>query len=148
MSGIRISSTAGDPIWQLCRKLDGYSLSRTLKKSMPKVKLKTATNGVQASALLGSYLPNILVLDILMPEMSGVDVVRFIQESERYANIHVLIITGLGAKSEDVNELKAMGVDRFFHKPFDAAELVATVKEIIAKNEFGKTPNESEPARA
>ncbi|MFH2002960.1 MAG: response regulator [Planctomycetota bacterium] len=118
------------------------SLVRTLKKSIPKIKLKTATNGMQASTLLGSYLPNILVLDIQMPEMNGVELVRFMQEHERYASIEVLVITGLGEKAEAVSDLEGLGVDRIFYKPFNAEGLVKAIEEIIARNEMDRAHTE------
>ena len=54
------------------------------------------------------------------------------QESERYANIQVLVITGLGEKTEEVKSIGELGVEKVFYKPFDVGDLIAAIKEINA----------------
>jgi len=107
------------------------SMVRTIHYKLPQIKLKTAVNGIHASSLLGSYLPNLIILDIQMPGMGGLELVKFMQSNERYAGIRIIGMTGLGDDSEEVQELKALGVDHLFFKPFDRKEFTDIIRDTI-----------------
>ncbi|MFH2003015.1 MAG: response regulator, partial [Planctomycetota bacterium] len=106
-------------------------LIRSFRKSLSKVRLRTASEGLEASALLGSYLPNLLVLDINMPGMNGVQLLKFMRSHPRYADIKILVMTGLGEQAPEVQEMRALGVDGVFHKPFQNADLATAIQKLI-----------------
>jgi len=107
-------------------------LIRSFRKPLPSVRLRTAKSGLEASTLLGSYLPNLIVLDINMPGMNGVQLLNFIRSHPRYADIKVLAMTGLSAQADEVQAMKSLGVEEIFFKPFKNEDLVVAVQTITA----------------
>jgi len=87
----------------------------------------TASNGVEACIKIGRFLPDILVLDIMMPGMDGVEVCNVIKNRPELSGVKVLIVTGF-VHSYKVKKLKQMGFLHFLVKPFDFDTFL---KEII-----------------
>ncbi len=83
----------------------------------------TASRGEEALALLrsGVVLPSLILLDLKMPGMSGIDTLRQIRADERLKRIPVVIITNSTLES-DRNEALAAGADGFLHKAFNMEE--------------------------
>jgi signal transduction histidine kinase len=90
--------------------------------------LTAASSGEKALKFLEKdMLPDLILLDIMMPEMDGYEVCRKIKQNERWANIPVIFIS---AKAETLDKVKAFevgGVD-YITKPFEPAEVIARVK--------------------
>jgi len=107
---------------------------RTLRRAMPEAGVRTADNGLEAQILLGSYLPDLIVLDIMMPSMNGVDLVRFLKANERYAGVKTLLMTGLGEGSESVRQARTLGVENILFKPFKPEELVEAIRGLFPEN--------------
>jgi len=87
----------------------------------------TASNGVEACIKIGRFLPDILVLDIMMPGMDGVEVCNVIKNRPELSGVKVLIVTGF-VHSYKVKKLKQMGFLHFLVKPVDFDTFL---KEII-----------------
>lgn len=96
-----------------------------------------AANGKEVLGVLFSDLPDILILDIMMPELDGYRVCEEIRKHESTRNLPVLI---LSAKANIEDKLKAMdlGVDDYIVKPFDPRELKARIK-LRLKSVFDKS---------
>ena len=95
-------------------------------------KILTANSGEDGLALLENMIPNLIILDMNMPKMSGIDFYSKIASPKNAApTIPVLVLTGRG-------NMKAMfeglDVDGFLSKPFNAAELIEMVKKIVNKD--------------
>ncbi|HIH44061.1 MAG TPA: response regulator transcription factor [Candidatus Methanoperedenaceae archaeon] len=95
-----------------------------------------AANGKEVLGVLFSELPDILILDIMMPELDGYRVCEEIKKHESTRNLPVLV---LSAKANVEDKLKAMdlGVDDYMVKPFDPRELKARIK-LRLKSDFEK----------
>jgi CheY-like chemotaxis protein len=91
-----------------------------------------ASDGEQAWALAEEQLPDLVVLDVMMPGMSGWEVCRKIREHVSLAHTAIVMLTGIG---ENLNELTSplYGADSYIDKPFDFAELDAKVRLALAK---------------
>ncbi|MFH2000491.1 MAG: response regulator, partial [Planctomycetota bacterium] len=113
------------------------SMTRSFRRMQPYINLKTASNGLKASTLLGSYLPDLLILDIQMPEMNGVRLVEFIRSDTRYAGIRIFAITGLGEESNEVKKMRSLGVEHLFFKPFKNEELIDAAMNLVYANGAG-----------
>ena len=74
-----------------------------------------AASGAEALALLEQRLPDALFLDIVMPEMNGIEVLRRIREA--YRSLPVIVITGR-ASSAQIDEAKRLGITDWIEKPF------------------------------
>jgi adenylate cyclase len=91
--------------------------------------LVTASSGKAALALLPKEKPDLLLLDIVMPEMNGYEVTKAIRADAAWRHVPVIMITATGG-ADLVRSLEA-GADDFVSKPFDKNELLARVKSLI-----------------
>lgn len=90
----------------------------------------TAPNGRIAESLLESSGFNAAVIDLMLPEGSGKDVVRLLRKSNHSRTIPILILTAKSIDSER-KELADMGANDYMTKPFNPAELVRRLKALI-----------------
>lgn len=95
----------------------------------------TAENGKQAFEKAKSEKPDIITLDISMPEESGVRTFRDLQEEDRTKGIPVIIITGVTSEFRKfISERKQVEPPiAYFEKPIDREELLAKINEILGK---------------
>jgi two-component system alkaline phosphatase synthesis response regulator PhoP len=94
-----------------------------------------ASNGLEAYNKLTSdnpEIPDLIILDIMMPEMDGYTFQSKIQEIESLRRIPIIILTAKG-KMKDLFELSS-NIHAFVEKPFDPKNLIRIVKEAIEKN--------------
>jgi CheY-like chemotaxis protein len=94
--------------------------------------LEEAANGIEASIKLGTYRPELLILDIFMPEMDGLEVCRIIKNEPQLADMKVIITTGYPDHAK-LDEIAQLGFTNFIYKPFDLIEFVKLVEAILAK---------------
>ncbi len=102
--------------------------------NQPKLEVIEAPDGDEAWRLAQEQLPDLVVLDVMMPGMSGWDVCRKIREDRaRFAHTSVLMLTGIG---ERVNEMTSplFGADAYIDKPFDFEELDDKVRGALEKH--------------
>jgi CheY-like chemotaxis protein len=92
--------------------------------------LEEATNGIEASIRLGTYRPDLLILDVFMPEMDGLEVCRSIRGEPELAGVKVIITTGFPGHPK-LDELAALGFTHVLAKPFNIPELLRTVSALL-----------------
>jgi len=99
--------------------------------AQPKLEVIEASDGDEAWRLARERLPDLVVLDVMMPGMSGWEVCRKIRQDASLAHTGVLMLTGIG---ESLNETTSplFGADEHIDKPFDFEELDAKVKQALA----------------
>ena len=103
-------------------------LERTLGSSGYLVIL--AHDGREALELIDSRPVDLVLTDVLMPGMDGLETCRRIKGDERYRHIPVVMITALGSKADRIRGIEA-GADEFLAKPYDHAEVLARVKMLL-----------------
>ncbi|MHB1128991.1 MAG: response regulator transcription factor [Ilumatobacteraceae bacterium] len=91
----------------------------------------TALGGVQALEMIRSVQPHLVILDIMMPSMSGMDVLRHMRLEPAIAGIPVILMTSK-RQEEDVNAGFALGVVDYIIKPFNLRDLVSQVEKVIS----------------
>src|SRR4051794_3989374 len=98
----------------------------------PKLEVIQASDGEEAWRLAREHLPDLVVLDVMMPGMSGWEVCRKIREDVALAHTGVVMLTGIG---ENLNQMTSplYGADAFIDKPFEFPELDQKVRGILAK---------------
>jgi two-component system, OmpR family, phosphate regulon response regulator PhoB len=91
-----------------------------------------AENASQAMKLLADKVPNLIILDWMLPGKSGMDLLKWIRHHEVYKNIPIIMLT---AKAEEENKIKALitGADDYVTKPFSPNELIARIKTILRR---------------
>ena len=93
--------------------------------------IEEATNGIEASIKLGTYRPDLLILDLFMPEMDGLEVCRIIRNEPELSDMKVIISTGYPDHAK-LNEMAKLGFTNVIYKPFNLPEFVKTVVRILA----------------
>jgi len=91
--------------------------------------LETARTGFDAGAKTLSFLPDVILLDIMLPDINGRDVLRTIKADPKTSHIRIIAISGM-IEQDKISDLYESGVDLYLQKPFDLAELVETVRKM------------------
>jgi putative two-component system response regulator len=99
--------------------------------------LEMAENGLQAIEKARKLLPDVILLDVMMPGMTGFEVCQRIRSDPQIAEIPIIILTALDDRESLLNALKA-GADDFISKPFDRYELRARLMGITRLNRYQK----------
>ena len=127
---------------------DEYSGRETLQSILEGegYNLVMAENGPQAIAQAKSILPDVILLDVMMPGMTGFEVCEKIRNDPQVAEIPIIILTALDDRDSLLRGLKA-GADDFITKPFDRFELRARLIGITRLNRYQKLLQERENLR-
>lgn len=91
-----------------------------------------AENGYQAGKLAERERPDLIVLDIMLPDIDGREVCRHIREEEFGKECRIVAVTSL-KDEESVEEMLAAGIDEVLFKPFNVARLLAIVEELMTE---------------
>ncbi len=94
------------------------------------VELVLATNGQEAWELAQSCQPDLVILDVSMPYMSGYEVCQRIKNTPHLSDTYVIILTARGQESDRIRSMEVKA-DEYITKPFHPAHLVARVAEIL-----------------
>ena len=94
--------------------------------------VEEASNGIEASIKLGTYRPDLLILDIFMPEMDGLEVCRNICSEPELSNLKVIITTG-HPDHPKLDEVVKLGFTNILSKPFGLLNLVKDIETILGR---------------
>lgn len=95
--------------------------------------VETANNGAQALAKIRENRPDLLVSDVMMPEMDGFELLKNIRADNSIADLPVIMLT---AKTQDADVMRGYsgGADMYLTKPFNPIELINFVKRILSSS--------------
>jgi DNA-binding response OmpR family regulator len=115
--------------------LEILTMVRTLLRRRD-VKLVEASDGEEAMRLIRENEPDLVVLDVMMPGMSGWEICKTIREEAALSQTGVIMLTGIG---ERLNEMTSplYGADAYLDKPFDLTDLDAAVTQVLTARGFG-----------
>jgi len=108
-------------------KINIMSLAYSLR---PDYNIIVATDGVTAIEVAHKHIPDLILLDIIMPEMNGFDVIIKLKESELTKKIPVIFVTGI-RKPEDEKKGYNLGAVDYIVKPYDAAVIRRKIESCI-----------------
>ena len=91
-----------------------------------------ASNGEEALALVESYLPDLVLLDIMMPVKSGYEVCQRMRERPEWRHIKIVMLSAKGREAE-VSKGLSLGADLYITKPFSTEELIAAINGFFDK---------------
>jgi two-component system, OmpR family, alkaline phosphatase synthesis response regulator PhoP len=98
-------------------------------ESLP-VKVEIAVDGVDALEKVAKHHPDLILLDIMMPKMSGFEVCRRLKSDPNTRDIQILMVTALNELG-DIEKATECGTDDFVSKPVNKIELVTRVKSLL-----------------
>jgi DNA-binding response OmpR family regulator len=113
---------------------DEKSIRELIKRVLlrKRYKIITASNGKDALDKIYSESPDLVILDIMMPEMDGWQVCKKIRQDPLYKNLSIIMLT---VKKSDADQIKGLniGSDEYMTKPFYPTELIFRVNKILQK---------------
>jgi two-component system, OmpR family, KDP operon response regulator KdpE len=111
---------------------DEVSIRKFLKLSLESnlFDLVEATNGAEGLAMAGSHRPDVILVDIGLPDMNGFDVIKKIRE---WSSIPIIVLTVHDREEEKVQALD-LGADDYVTKPFGVPELLARIRVVLRRS--------------
>lgn len=92
--------------------------------------VQVAANGVEALAQLDAFGPDLVLLDVMVPKLSGYEVCQRMRTEPKWRDIRIVMLSAKGREVE-VSKGMSLGADLYVTKPFSSAELVATINELL-----------------
>jgi CheY-like chemotaxis protein len=106
-------------------------LIETYLEAMPNVDVLRAANGIEALQAVQESMPDLVLLDIMMPKMSGFEVCKRIKSDPRTRDILVVMVTALN-ETGDVERAAECGTDDYLAKPVDRAALIDLIRNLLS----------------
>src|SRR5438552_192903 len=91
-----------------------------------------AASGREALELIGTKAPDLLILDLMLPHLDGLEICRRVRAHEKTAHIPIIMLTARADESERIVGLE-LGADDYLAKPFSPNELVARVRALLRR---------------
>jgi two-component system, OmpR family, response regulator len=104
----------------------------SFKLSQAGFRLQVCDDGITALAAIEAEPPDLAVLDVMMPGLSGIDVLRKVRDDERLHGVRVILLTAR-SRDADVDAGFATGADDYIIKPFSPRELLHRVNAVLAR---------------
>lgn len=95
--------------------------------------IESCPNGIKALEFIPTFQPDLIIMDVKMPGMNGIDVLKKLRETDQ--NVQVIMMTAYGDQ-QYVSQAEYLGVAGFIIKPFDLDELKRQVGEILQNKAF------------
>jgi DNA-binding response OmpR family regulator len=94
--------------------------------------VRIVNNGEDAFNAIGEFAPDLILLDVMMPRMSGYDLCQKVRENPAWQGIKIIM---LSAKGRDIEVTKGMavGADAYVTKPFSTKDLIAKVRDMLGE---------------
>ena len=108
------------------REIEVYTLEQTGFEA------RGFSDGISVLEALKTEIPDLIVLDIMMPGMDGLEVLRKLRAEEEYKNIPVIMATAKGTEMDKIGGLNS-GADDYLVKPFGVMEMVARVNAVLRR---------------
>lgn len=106
-------------------------------------KISEAEDGEQALEMLEIEQPNLVILDLMLPKIDGLEVCRKVKSNSKTMGIPIIMLT---ARADEIDKIIGleMGADDYITKPFSTRELLARVKAVLRRQQTGNLPLEGE----
>jgi two-component system response regulator RpaA len=91
---------------------------------------KVVNNGFGAGILAKEYHPDLIILDVMLPDINGQQVCELLRKDPTMSDIKIICISGM-IEEDKIQELRGSGADDFLHKPLDIDELMRRVCRLL-----------------
>jgi len=95
--------------------------------------IETALNAKEAFLRIEKQIPDLILLDLLMPKVSGFDFLKELRKDEKTKNTPVIVISAINTDDENIRKINDLKAVDFLRKPIDIQYLVNKVQEILSK---------------
>jgi CheY-like chemotaxis protein len=109
------------------------TMSALIEEHLPNLKIYTATSGSKCLEMTLRQNIDIILLDILMPDMDGFEVIKFLKGNERTKDIAVIFMTAIFESSNFENKGLELGAVAYLTKPFDTTMTISILEQEIKK---------------
>lgn len=106
-------------------------LHEVYMEAMPEADVRTATNGLEAMERIAEHPPDLVLLDIMMPKMSGFEVCKRLKADPKTRDILVVMATALN-EAGDIERAAECGADDYVAKPIDRNALIELIRGLLA----------------
>ena len=96
---------------------------------------REAASGAAAFACITQQRPDLILLDLILPDINGFEITRLLKANKETAGIPIVMVTGLNDRAERLRGLEA-GAEEFLTKPIDRSELVVRVRNLLAVKQY------------
>ncbi len=120
------------------RKLINYNLAQD------RFKVLEAEDGEQALKVLQRETPNLVILDLMLPGLSGLELCKILRDRQDTSRLPILMLTAKTGEADKVVGLE-MGADDYLSKPFSPREMVARVRAILRRTDSSASPMGTTP---
>ncbi len=96
-------------------------------------------NGLEALDLARKHMPDLILMDIQLPEVSGLEVTKWLKEDENLAHIPVVAVTAFAMKGDE-KRIREGGCEAYISKPISVAGFIETIKSFLDDDTGGATP--------
>ncbi len=114
------------------RSLVEYTLAKE------KYKVHVAENGKQALEILDTMIPDVITLDLMLPDIHGLECTKKLRADPRFQSVSILMLTALDSLDDIVRGFET-GADDYLVKPFQLPELVARIKALLRRRHVGRS---------
>lgn len=127
------SNTSG---WLIAIVDDEPDILKLLSLHLTKAgfRVETFLNGASFYQFLEHQLPHLILLDLMLPDVDGLDICRFLKQDPRYAAVPIIMLTARSEEADRVTGLE-LGADDYVPKPFSPREVVARVRTVLRRYE-------------
>lgn len=107
-----------------------WTIRQVIEKLIPNALIAEASDGYTACLVAGSFAPNLVTLDLQMPQMDGFQVCSAFRSFEATKKARILVVSAFSSR-QNREEIRGLGADDFLPKPFTLGDLRAKVAELL-----------------
>ena len=93
--------------------------------------VKTASTGYDAGVLTQEFMPDLVILDYMLPDINGNVVCQTIRKNPNFEHIKIIIVSGV-VNQDEINDLLKAGADEFVKKPFNIEKLIERIGQLVS----------------
>ncbi|MCA8984200.1 MAG: response regulator [Planctomycetaceae bacterium] len=105
-------------------------LMRDVMEADGRFEVRVANNGFDAGMMVKEYHPDVIVLDVMLPDINGKEVCQRVRSDSAMDDVRIICISGM-VEREKIDELRQAGANDFLQKPFDVETLMARVCKLL-----------------
>jgi len=109
----------------------GNLVQDIVKEKFPNTEIKVVYDGFSAGRILSEYLPDLIILDLMLPGINGFEVCRQIRASEFFKKVKILAVTGYDT-TENKEKIMSSGADDYLAKPLEVGILAEKIKRLMS----------------